>query len=296
MAFHKFIQSFDTIIHFNGNSFDIPFLMERGKKYNLDLSFDRFQSIDIYRPLARLNHILKLENQKQKTFEKFLNIKRTDPFSGGDLIEVYKHFVESKDQRLIVPLLLHNMEDVLSMGSLISLFAISDLFQKKFTVSDFQICTCKDMEGNPYRELRIQMALQHSVPTPLSYYYNNIYFRAEKETFHLSVKIQSGEYKYYFTDYKNYYYLPVEDRAIHKSVGQFVNASFRRQATSSTCYEKVSGEFLPFFHADSSVFDIIFKENIKDKHGFILLDTINERTIFEYACEIIDYLKKTPPK
>lgn len=25
MAFHKFVQGFDTIIHFNGNAFDMPF-------------------------------------------------------------------------------------------------------------------------------------------------------------------------------------------------------------------------------------------------------------------------------
>ena len=32
MAFNKFIKDFDTIIHFNGNSFDIPFVKERGEK------------------------------------------------------------------------------------------------------------------------------------------------------------------------------------------------------------------------------------------------------------------------
>ena len=31
MAFNKFIKDFDTVIHFNGNSFDIPFVTERGK-------------------------------------------------------------------------------------------------------------------------------------------------------------------------------------------------------------------------------------------------------------------------
>ena len=64
MAFHKFIQNYDTLIHFNGNSFDIPFLKERGEKYKLDFNFDRFKSIDIYKPLMGLNHILKMENRK----------------------------------------------------------------------------------------------------------------------------------------------------------------------------------------------------------------------------------------
>lgn len=90
MAFNKFIKDFDTVIHFNGNSFDIPFLTERGKKYNLEFDFDNYQSIDIYKPVSKLNHILKMENNKQKSFEKLLGINRSDPFSGGDLIEVFK--------------------------------------------------------------------------------------------------------------------------------------------------------------------------------------------------------------
>ena len=31
IAFNKFIKDFDTVIHFNGNSFDIPFVTERVK-------------------------------------------------------------------------------------------------------------------------------------------------------------------------------------------------------------------------------------------------------------------------
>lgn len=45
-----------------------------------------------------------MENNKQKSFEKLLGINRSDPFSGGDLIEVFKHYVESKDERLLFPL------------------------------------------------------------------------------------------------------------------------------------------------------------------------------------------------
>ena len=124
MAFNKFIKDFDTVIHFNGNSFDIPFLTERGKKYNLEFDFDNYQSIDIYKPVSKLNHILKMENNKQKSFEKLLGINRSDPFSGGDLIEVFKHYVESKDERLLFPLLLHNKEDVWNMGALTDLLSI----------------------------------------------------------------------------------------------------------------------------------------------------------------------------
>ena len=67
MAFNKFIKDFDTIIHFNGNSFDIPFVKERGEKYMLDFNFEKYKQIDIYKSVNSINHILKMENQKQKT-------------------------------------------------------------------------------------------------------------------------------------------------------------------------------------------------------------------------------------
>ena len=137
MAFNKFIKDFDTVIHFNGNSFDIPFVTERGKKYNLEFDFDNYQSIDIYKPVSKLNHILKMENNKQKSFEKLLGINRSDPFSGGDLIEVFKHYVESKDERLLFPLLLHNKEDVWNMGILTDLLSISDIFEYKYKVNSY---------------------------------------------------------------------------------------------------------------------------------------------------------------
>ena len=155
MAFHKFIQNFNTIIHFNGNNFDIPFIRERGAKYKLDFCFENFKSIDIYKPLSKLNHILKMENLNQKSFEKKLSIHREDPFSGGDLIEVYKQYVESRDERLIFPLLLHNREDVFNMGKLVSLLSIRDLFEKKFTLTDYKIQDYKNMNGEIEKELCI---------------------------------------------------------------------------------------------------------------------------------------------
>lgn len=294
MAFHKFIQNFDTIIHFNGNSFDMPFLQERGKKYHLDFNFDEFQSIDIYKPVSRINHILKMENQKQKTFENLLGIKRTDPFSGGDLIEVFKQYVESKDERLIFPLLLHNREDVWNMGELVSLLSISDLFDGKFKVYDYGIKDFKNIEGDAEQELRISLELENSIPIPVSYGYNGIYLRVNNTKTDISIKIKNGTYKYFFDNYNDYYYLPLEDKAMHKSVAGFVDRKYRKQATAATCYEKFSGAFLPVFQLDNETFTQLFKEKNKDKTGFIKTDFIRNDNIYDYTCMILEYLKQKP--
>lgn len=291
MAFNKFIKDFDTVIHFNGNSFDIPFVTERGKKYNLEFDFDNYQSIDIYKPVSKLNHILKMENNKQKSFEKLLGINRSDPFSGGDLIEVFKHYVESKDERLLFPLLLHNKEDVWNMGVLTDLLSISDIFEYKYNVNSYEIHEYKNFDGDIQQELLVSITLNNSVPVNISHNFNGIHLNIQNNTLNISINLCNGTFKYFFKNYKDYYFLPLEDHAIHKSIGEFMDKKFRKAATASTCYEKFSGSFLPIFDSKSKNFENCFKLEYKDKNQYIKADSINDNTITEYSHIILDYLK-----
>lgn len=292
MAFHKFVKRFDTIIHFNGNSFDIPFITESGKKYMLDFDFDKFRHIDIYKSVNTLNHILKMENQKQKSFEILLGIKRTDPFSGGDLIEVFKHFVESKDERLLMPLLLHNKEDVFNMAHLLSLLAFQDLFSHKYTITDYGFNEYKDYHENTHKELTINFKLSIALPFNISYNADNLALITKEDIGYFSVEIQQGTYKYFYNNYKDYYYLTTEDVAIHKSVAQYVDSKYRKQATASTCYEKHSGEFLPIKESDN--FQYAFREEYKDKEKFIRTSDISNNNILNYLNAMIDFIKLKP--
>ena len=64
----------------------------------------------------------------------------------------------------------------------------------------------------------------------------------------------TGELKTFFKDYKDYYYLPAEDTAIHKSVGEFVDKKARVQATARTAYIKKTGSFLPVYDDSDAIF------------------------------------------
>ena len=61
------------------------------------------------------------------------------------------------------------------------------------------------------------------------------------------IELYQGELKYFYPNYKDYYYLPYEDQAVHKSVGEFVDKHARKQATAKNCYTRRSGLFLPQF-------------------------------------------------
>jgi uncharacterized protein YprB with RNaseH-like and TPR domain len=192
MAFHKFMQPFNTIIHFNGNSFDIPFVVARGQKIHLDFSFEKMQSVDIYKPVSKLNHLIGLENNRLKTYETFLSIQRVDPFSGGELVVLYQEYLRTKDGKLLLPLLMHNKEDVLNMGKLISLLSIPDLLSGNYSLEHYTFVPYEDHAGNQQVELQIQITPNTGIPAPISYQYNGLYFRANQNRVQITVQQFSG--------------------------------------------------------------------------------------------------------
>ena len=107
-AFLQFSVPYKKLVHFNGTTFDIPFLQAKCKKYGLTASFAEMEQTDIYRQISPFKNLLKLSNCKQKTLEEFLGLNREDPFNGGQLIELYKVYRQERDHRLLEVLLLQH--------------------------------------------------------------------------------------------------------------------------------------------------------------------------------------------
>lgn len=118
-AFLQYAAPFRRLVHFNGATFDIPFLQTRCRKYGLNAGLAGMEQLDIYRQISPWKNLLKLPNCKQKTLEEFLGIFREDPFNGGQLIQLYHAFRESRDERLLKVLLLHNADDIRGMISIL---------------------------------------------------------------------------------------------------------------------------------------------------------------------------------
>ena len=127
-AFFSFLSDFQTLVHFNGDMFDIPFLKQRAKALRIPAPFEALESVDIYRKIKPFKQHLKLENLKQKTIERFLSIDREDLYSGGDLIPVYQEYGKTRDNDLLHLLLLHNEDDLKGMPSLLPILFYPDFF------------------------------------------------------------------------------------------------------------------------------------------------------------------------
>lgn len=248
-AFFEFSKDFKVLIHFNGNNFDIPYLEQKAKQLGLPYTFDTFVGIDIYKRIAPLKKVLMLENCKQKTIERFLGVEREDKYSGGDLIGIYNDFVTNQDAEAKRLLLLHNFDDICGMVKILPILAYSDLFVDKLTVSKVSANYFTDVSGTARSELLMAVELSSELVTPVSFRYDQCYFTAAGSKGMLRVPLFTGELKYFYANYKDYYYLPAEDVAIHKSVAEYVDKNRREQAKASNCYTRRESTYIPQWDA-----------------------------------------------
>ena len=111
----------DVIITYNGQSFDVPFVLTRAKKYGLAEELPAFYNVDVYRwlksywPLAETAPSL-----SQKSVEKILGIddSRTDLINGGECIQLYSEYINLDDGHAKDLILLHNGDDVRQLAKI----------------------------------------------------------------------------------------------------------------------------------------------------------------------------------
>lgn len=245
VSFFEFLKEYSTLVHFNGDGFDIPYLLKRCRSYGLPYDFSCVKSIDIYRKVKPYRNLLQLENLKQKSIERFLGIHRQDPYSGGQLISVYQDYLNTHDQVLYDMLMLHNAEDLQGMPLILPILNYPDFLENDFVCSGQQLTTQRDIFGTPCPSLKLTCTSTYEIPVSISQVNGLVHCEANGCTMTLTIDLYEGELKYFYPNYKDYYYLPYEDTAIHKSVGEYVDKSARLKATAKTCYTRKQGLFLP---------------------------------------------------
>lgn len=292
-AFFAFLKDFKYIIHFNGNQFDLPYLTQKCEQLGLDYSFDGYTGIDIYKRLSPCKVFLGLSNCKQKTMEQYLGINRTDAFTGGELIGVYHDFVKSPSDFARTSLLLHNEDDLKGMLQILPMLSYYDLLHDSLRVKKASASSYTDFHGINRQELVLALELPTALPKPLTAHANNCYFRGEGNEGSIRVPIYAEEMKYFYAAYHDYYYLPEEDVALHKSVAGFVDNDHRVQATAATCYTRKTSKYLPMWE---NLFEPVFCREYRSKDIFFELTTEfkHDRAAFnKYANHILAMIATT---
>ena len=270
-----FIRPYRALIHFNGERFDLPYLREKYAAHQLPCPLDALLSLDLYRSIRPLKTLLGLKHLNQKALEQFLNLTREDPFTGGELIGVYRQWQHARSPEDLQALMLHNREDLTGMLPLISLLTCLPLTQVGMADPEtggtdpcIRQISCIHTQSNVSEPLRLPAVPADALPSraddlecidrftirlmlpdqvPVS-----VHRQGELSTLtvtgtqaQLLVPVLQGRLRYFFENYRDYYYLPLEDQAIHKSVAVYVDSAHRVKATRQNCYIPKEALFLP---------------------------------------------------
>lgn len=267
-AFETFCSQFTHLVHFNGTGFDLPYLRQKASLLNISITnIFHLEQFDILKEIRPYKKLLLLANLKQVTIEAYLDIQRKDTYNGKELIHIYQRYIAKPETHAKQLLLQHNHDDLLGMSCISKILNYKAFFEdKQLTITDIRI------ENNTLLFIYSIPASFHLLKR-ITCSKDGLYLNAFETSGTLSVPIYHDTLKYYFKDYKNYYYLPLEDTAIHKSIASYVDASNKEKATKNTCYVRQEDDFIPCFTPD---YDECFYHDLTDNMPYQRLSQLLE--------------------
>lgn len=245
-AFFSMTREKTVLVHFNGDTFDLPYLAGRARHYGIPFDLSHTESIDIFRRIRPCRKLLGMDSMKLKAVEQFLGISREDRYTGGQLIQVYTDYLTSQSPARLHLLLLHNEDDLKGMAAILPVLSYPDMLRDGGTFSESRLLSPEETESfGESPVLQMDFTGSWHLPVPLSHTVSGAKLSFRDSSIRCRIPLYRGCLKYFFPDYENYYYLPAEDMAVHKSVGAYVAKSARKKATARTCYTKKEGLFIP---------------------------------------------------
>ena len=232
----------DTLYFFGYHSFFKRFINERWENI-IGSTSDYFDPeltiIDLQYRLKKIRRLLPLESLSRHSIENCIGYKREAPHTGREIAEIYTEYQQSGSVNVPAELLLHLQEELLSYVSISLLVTYPMFFDGKFDLDrqhPFDIIDDR---------LNIYALAARAFPFPLTHTDDYRTIELDQTKIRVTVPLYFGKLRFFYPGSpSDYYYLPEEDRAVHKSLGMFVDKKHRMKATRATCYTTREGLFL----------------------------------------------------
>jgi len=114
-AFTDDIKDLNSILTYNGKSFDIPLLRTRYRINRMPIPFGKYQHLDLVHPCRRLfkNHYDSFQLSHLEAM--VVGFERVDDVPSHLIPYIYFDFLRNRDDSLLLPILNHNRDDIVSL-------------------------------------------------------------------------------------------------------------------------------------------------------------------------------------
>ncbi|MBP5489958.1 MAG: ribonuclease H-like domain-containing protein [Lachnospiraceae bacterium] len=255
-----------ALLHYNGTTFDLPFLRDRCRFLHLDITWPTV-SVDLYSQLRKLKRLAGLPSCRQRDLEPYAGYPREDPYDGGTLIAYYGDFIKhdkihrltgissengNPAEELYAALARHNREDLAGLVSLTGLYDCFEILKGDITDAELaefgdavSLTLLSDRRWPEGMTFSVRLADRHlTLPKRLEDLTLTIGADADGRLT-LRIPILTEPAKHFYDNYRDYFYLPVEGRVVHKSIAAHMDRSYCRPAKRDEAFDWFRGELLP---------------------------------------------------
>ena len=114
----QLFERFDTVVSFNGKSFDLPLLESRMVMNRIRLSVTRWPHLDLLHAARRVYKLRLRRCSLSALEEAVLGLSRADDLPGAQVPQRYFDFLKTGEFALLEDVLRHNLQDVRSLAVL----------------------------------------------------------------------------------------------------------------------------------------------------------------------------------
>jgi len=114
-AFTEDLNNTSSMLSYNGKSFDIPLLRTRFRINRMKVPFTDYLHIDLLHPCRRIyrNHFETFNLTYLEAM--ILGFERADDVPSHLIPKIYFDFLQNRDDDLLIPILYHNRDDIVSL-------------------------------------------------------------------------------------------------------------------------------------------------------------------------------------
>lgn len=234
IAFLQFCQPFSKVYTYNGNRFDIPFILSRLTYHGLNTDdFTRLLCIDLKKVISKLD-------DKRMIAEQILGYTRVSTLTGKEIARLYPLLSKNNTTTHQSVILNHQLDE---LKSLLCFYEYYTLINH---LADYQLL---DLDSSDNMVLCVKLQTLHPFKNACVIKVQNIelVWSAQTPYLLLRIPIYQGVFKKYLRPAKDYYWITDQQQLMHKSIAQFIPKAFKQKVHPKDCFIKQSGAFIKLY-------------------------------------------------